>query len=73
MNPQKGISVNYVILTLCFQFKELVSSKFNAPVPQLCLIFAGRILKDAETLASYCKFLDAFYRKEYLCEMFAVV
>ncbi|XP_044183161.1 ubiquilin-1-like isoform X1 [Acropora millepora] len=35
------------------EFKELVSSKFNAPVPQLCLIFAGRILKDAETLASY--------------------
>ncbi|XP_068694295.1 ubiquilin-1-like [Montipora foliosa] len=35
------------------EFKQLVSSKFNAPVPQLCLIFAGRILKDAETLESY--------------------
>lgn len=39
-----------------FQFKQLVSAKFSAPVPQLCLIFAGRILKDAETLDSYCKF-----------------
>lgn len=34
------------------QFKELVAAKFNADVEQLCLIFAGRILKDAETLAS---------------------
>ncbi|KRT80368.1 Ubiquitin, partial [Oryctes borbonicus] len=34
------------------EFKELVSRKFNADVEQLCLIFAGRILKDAETLAS---------------------
>lgn len=40
-----------------FQFKQLVSAKFNAPVPQLCLIFAGRILKDADTLGSYCKFI----------------
>lgn len=35
------------------KFKELVSIKFNAPVSQLCLIFAGRILKDGDTLASY--------------------
>ncbi|RMX38963.1 hypothetical protein pdam_00022506 [Pocillopora damicornis] len=35
------------------KFKELVSIKFNAPVHQLCLIFAGRILKDGDTLASY--------------------
>lgn len=34
------------------EFKELVSKKFNADVEQLCLIFAGRILKDAETLVS---------------------
>jgi len=34
------------------EFKQLVSEKFNADVEQLCLIFAGRILKDAETLAS---------------------
>ena len=37
------------------QFKEAVSSKFGSPVSLLCLIFAGRILKDEETLASYCK------------------
>ncbi|XP_031564727.1 ubiquilin-1-like [Actinia tenebrosa] len=35
------------------EFKEEVSSKFEAAVPQLCLIFAGRILKDADTLESY--------------------
>ncbi|XP_071054787.1 ubiquilin-1 [Onthophagus taurus] len=34
------------------EFKESVSKKFNADVEQLCLIFAGRILKDAETLVS---------------------
>ncbi|KAK9723191.1 UBA/TS-N domain [Popillia japonica] len=34
------------------EFKELISKKFNADVEQLCLIFAGRILKDAETLVS---------------------
>ena len=33
------------------QLKELVSEKMkDAPVAQQCLIFAGRILKDAETL-----------------------
>lgn len=36
-----------------FQFKELVSKKFNAPEEQLCLIFAGKILKDADTLAQH--------------------
>lgn len=44
-----------------FQFKELLSTRFDAPVSQLCLIFAGRILKDGDTLASYCKFLSGFY------------
>ncbi|CAH3169258.1 unnamed protein product [Porites lobata] len=39
--------------TTILEFKQLVSAKFNAPVPQLCLIFAGRILKDGDTLASY--------------------
>ncbi|XP_048583313.1 ubiquilin-1 isoform X2 [Nematostella vectensis] len=34
------------------EFKEMISEKFGAPVPQLCLIFAGRILKDHDTLAS---------------------
>lgn len=35
------------------EFKELVSKKFNAPEEQLCLIFAGKILKDADTLAQH--------------------
>ncbi|KXJ11897.1 ubiquilin-1 [Exaiptasia diaphana] len=36
------------------EFKDEISPKFNnAPVGQLCLIFAGRILKDNETVESY--------------------
>ena len=36
---------------LSLQLKELLSEKMkDAPVAQQCLIFAGRILKDAETL-----------------------
>ena len=37
-----------------FQFKEAISAKFNnAPIENLCLIFAGKILKDAENLGSH--------------------
>lgn len=32
------------------QFKELVATKFEADVEQLCLIFAGKIMKDTDTL-----------------------
>jgi len=32
------------------RFKEAISAKFNAPVENLCLIFAGKIMKDQETL-----------------------
>ncbi|XP_066273420.1 ubiquilin-1-like isoform X2 [Branchiostoma lanceolatum] len=32
------------------EFKEAISQKFGQPVEQLCLIFAGKILKDHETL-----------------------
>eukprot|EP00088_Acartia_fossae_P065973 TRINITY_DN814_c0_g1_i1.p1 TRINITY_DN814_c0_g1~~TRINITY_DN814_c0_g1_i1.p1 ORF type:complete len:628 (+),score=210.81 TRINITY_DN814_c0_g1_i1:38-1921(+) len=36
------------------KFKEAISSKFgNAPVESLCLIFAGKIMKDHETLATH--------------------
>jgi len=36
------------------QFKEAISAKFSgAPVENLCLIFAGKIMKDHETLASH--------------------
>ena len=37
-----------------FQFKQAISSKFgNAPLENLCLIFAGKIMKDTETLTSH--------------------
>ncbi|XP_038076501.1 ubiquilin-1-like isoform X2 [Patiria miniata] len=35
------------------EFKEEISKKFNAPPEQLCCIFAGKILKDAETLETH--------------------
>lgn len=35
------------------QFKELVAAKFEADVEQLCLIFAGKIMKDDETLKDH--------------------
>lgn len=35
-------------------FKQAISSKFgNAPLENLCLIFAGKIMKDTETLAGH--------------------
>ncbi|XP_066600256.1 ubiquilin-1 [Prorops nasuta] len=35
------------------EFKEAVSKKFNAQPDQLCLIFAGKIMKDHETLHTH--------------------
>merc|ERR1719339_911238 len=36
------------------QFKEAISAKFSgAPVENLCLIFAGKIMKDHESLATH--------------------
>lgn len=35
------------------QFKELVAAKFNAEPDQLCLIFAGKIMKDHDTLQAH--------------------
>ncbi|CAG2221243.1 DSK2 [Mytilus edulis] len=35
------------------ELREMVSQKFNAPVEQLCLIFAGKILKDEDTLEQH--------------------
>ncbi|XP_015601453.1 ubiquilin-1 [Cephus cinctus] len=34
-------------------FKDVVSKKFNAQPDQLCLIFAGKIMKDHETLTTH--------------------
>lgn len=36
-----------------FQFKTLVAQKFNAEPEQLCLIFAGKIMKDTDTLKGH--------------------
>ncbi|KAB0801095.1 hypothetical protein PPYR_05449 [Photinus pyralis] len=35
------------------EFKELVAAKFKADVDQLCLIFAGKIMKDQDTLQTH--------------------
>lgn len=35
------------------ELKEVVSKAFNTAVEQVCLIFAGKILKDADTLAQH--------------------
>ncbi|XP_050532088.1 ubiquilin-1 [Daktulosphaira vitifoliae] len=35
------------------EFKEEVAKQFNAQPAQLCLIFAGKIMKDQDTLASH--------------------
>ena len=36
-----------------FQLKEEIQKKFNAPFEQLCLIFAGKIIKDDDTLEQH--------------------
>ena len=42
------------INVLSLKFKEAISLKFsNAPVENLCLIFAGKIMKDAENLNTH--------------------
>ena len=44
----------FILQFLLFQFKEAISVKFNnAPIENLCLIFAGKILKDSENLGSH--------------------
>lgn len=40
-------------MPILLQFKESLSKELNVEIGSLCLIFAGRILKDAETLKSY--------------------
>jgi ubiquilin len=35
------------------QFKEELAKRFNAPPEQLCLIFAGKIMKDHETMQTH--------------------
>lgn len=40
-------------MPISLQFKEILSKKLDVEIGSLCLIFAGRILKDVETLKSY--------------------
>ena len=50
----KGVKLGvFQIMRISLQFKESLSKKLNVEIDSLCLIFAGRILKDAETLKSY--------------------
>lgn len=35
------------------EFKEVIAAKFNAEPEQLCLIFAGKIMKDADNLQTH--------------------
>lgn len=46
-------SINSIDFPIELQFKELVAAKFEADVDQLCLIFAGKIMKDNETLKAH--------------------
>lgn len=50
--PKDKETIEVDELATVSEFKLRVSEKFGADVEQLCLIFAGRILKDAETLRS---------------------
>ena len=57
-----------IITPIPFQFKEAISAKFSgAPVENLCLIFAGKIMKDQETLASHNVKVQEILRSE--CEV----
>lgn len=53
----KGMKLKWAYMytnsVITLQFKEEVGKKFSAPIEQLCLIFAGKILKDGDTLAQH--------------------
>jgi len=38
---------------ILLQFKDVVAKQFNAQPSQLCLIFAGKIMKDQDTLTTH--------------------
>ena len=38
---------------VCLQLKDEVAARFGSPVEQLCLIFAGKILKDPDQLVQH--------------------
>lgn len=47
------VHCNDLLIFVCGQFKEVIAKKFNAEPEQLCLIFAGKIMKDQETLGTH--------------------
>lgn len=44
---------NSLCLIITLQFKVLIAEQFEAEVEQLCLIFAGKILKDPDSLKAH--------------------
>jgi len=51
--PKEKVTVEVEENASIKDFKELVAAKFNAQPEQLCLIFAGKIMKDPETLGTH--------------------
>ncbi|KAL3191641.1 hypothetical protein MRX96_059733 [Rhipicephalus microplus] len=45
--------IGYRSFSSILQLKEQVAKEFSAPLEQLCLIFAGKILKDNETISTH--------------------
>ena len=42
-----------MLLLIYLQFKQIIADKFQAEPEQLCLIFAGKIMKDSDTLKAH--------------------
>lgn len=54
LRPRKClIIISFDFLLPLTQFKALVAEKFESEPEQLCLIFAGKIMKDADSLKSH--------------------
>uniref|UniRef100_A0A2S2QV43 Ubiquilin-1 n=1 Tax=Sipha flava TaxID=143950 RepID=A0A2S2QV43_9HEMI len=51
--PKGKQSVEVLENATISEFKEVVAKQFNAQPSQLCLIFAGKIMKDQDTLATH--------------------
>jgi Ubiquitin family len=48
------VTVKLILLAfLCYQLKAEVATKFETAVATVCLIYAGKILKDDETLVQH--------------------
>lgn len=60
-HTQRTLQTTFGFLIFCFQLKDEISKKFSTTVEQLCLIFAGKILKDNDTLEQNSKYSDFQY------------